>query len=123
MEQRGYIFNRFKRRYWVDPNRAYVGVNYLVQGSSADIVKNRMNACAKWLRENDCESRMLTQVHDEMIFEIAEEEESWVPFKLKEIMEERQIDTFLPVELSRGAMSWANKESYDFKTCEWKTKN
>ena len=115
VESRGYIFNRFGRRYWIDPNRSYVGVNYLVQGTSADIVKNRMIACHKWLKENNCKSRILTQVHDELVLEIHYTEEDWVPFAIKKIMEERQISTLLPCDLSRGENSWAEKVKFDAK--------
>ena len=119
---RGYVFNRFKRRYWIDPEKAYVGVNYLIQGTSADIVKNRMIACQDYIKANNLKSRMLVQVHDEIIFEIHQDEESWVPWKMQEIMEERQISTFLPVEVSRGCPSWASKETWDREKEEWKSK-
>ena len=117
---RGFIFNRFKRRYYIDEFRAYVGVNYLIQGTSADIVKNRMVACHKYLESEQLKSRMLLQVHDEMIFEIHYSESDWLPFKLKEIMEERQIDTFLPVGIARGCLSWAQSEKWDDKKQIWK---
>ena len=107
VEARGWIKNRFGRRYWIDPDRAYIGVNYLVQGSSADIVKNRMVAARDWLLENGLKTRMLVQVHDEIIFEVPYEEEELVIPELKRIMEERQIGTFLPVEVSIGEPSWA----------------
>ena len=112
LKARKYVYNRFKRRYWLDASRAYVAVNYLVQGTSADIVKNRLNACHEYLIENNLKSRILVQVHDELIFEIANEEASWLPWKLKEIMEEKQIDAFLPVEISRGAPSWAQPDKW-----------
>lgn len=119
LERRRYIFNRYKRRYWVDPSKAYVGVNYLVQGTSADIVKNRMVACQNFVEENNLKSRMLTQVHDELLFEVHESEESWLPWKFQEIMEEKQINTFLPVDVSRGNPSWANKQKYSTKENAW----
>ena len=122
IEIRGFTFNRFKRRYWVDPNRVYVGVNYLIQGTSADIVKNRMIACQQFIRENGLKSRMLAQVHDEIIFEVHESEEEWLPWRLQEIMEVRQINTFLPVDVSKGEPSWAQKISWDKKELAWKAK-
>ena len=119
-ERRGHVFNRFGRRYWVDANRPHVAVNYLIQGTSADIVKNRMNACRNFLMENNCRSRILTQVHDEILFEIHDYEDSWVPFEMKRVMEERQIDTLLPVDLARGCPSWANEEKWVASTQSWK---
>jgi DNA polymerase I len=110
VKQRGYVFNRFGRRYVIDPNRAYVGINYLVQGTSADVIKNRMIACAKYLKSIGAKSRMVVQVHDELGFYIHESEESFVPAKIKDIMEERTIKTFLSVKAERGNPSWVQKQ-------------
>ena len=101
VEERGFIFNRFKRRYYIDKNRSYVGINYLIQGTSADIVKNRMVACQDYLEEEQLKSRMLLQWHDAMLFEIHVSEEQWLPFELRRIMEKRLIDTYLPVDIAR----------------------
>ena len=120
IERRGYIFNRFKRRYWLDPSRSYVGVNYLVQGTSADIVKNRMVACQKYIEEHSLKSHMLAQVHDELVFEVHDSEVSWFPWKMQEIMQERMIDTFLPVEVAKGMNSWAQKVKWDDVKQDWK---
>ena len=119
INRRGWIFNRFKRRYWIDPNRSYVGVNYLVQGTGADIVKDRMIACDEFLKESSCRSKLLLQVHDELIFEVHESEEEFVPFKLKEIMEEKKIETYLPVKMSRGCFSWAQESKWIDKKQVW----
>jgi DNA polymerase I len=112
----GYIYNRFHRRYELSQERNYVGVNYLVQGTAADIVKNRMIAVSKFLKEERLRSRLLIQVHDELDMEIAVEEESYLAPKIVEIMQERQIKTLLPVEASKGFPSWAHKQKVCF-TC------
>ena len=54
----------------------------------------------------------MTQVHDELVLEIHHTEEDWVPFEIKRIMEERQISTLLPCDLSRGNPSWAQKKKW-----------
>lgn len=110
VSQRGYIRNRFNRRYYLPSDRDYVGVNYLVQGTSADIVKNRMLALDDWFTAEGLRSRIIIQVHDEVIFEVPEDELEIVPFNVKRIMEERLIDTFLPAEVSYSDRSWAEKE-------------
>lgn len=108
VQSRGWIKNRFGRRYVINKEKAYQGVNYLVQGTSADIVKNRMVAVAEYLREEQCLSKMIVPVHDEVIYYIHHSEEKLIVPKLKEIMEVRCISTFLPVDVARGN-SWANK--------------
>jgi DNA polymerase I-like protein with 3'-5' exonuclease and polymerase domains len=111
----GWVANRFGRRYVLPQRRNYVGVNYLVQGSSADIVKNRMVAVDRFILENRLKSRLLIQVHDELDMEIHVDEEQWFVPKVVEIMQERQIKTLLPVEASRGFPSWAHKHKVCLK--------
>ncbi len=106
--QRGYVTNRFGRRYYIDADDAYRGVNYLIQGTSADIVKNRMIDVSRFLRDHD--SDLIVQVHDELVFYVADHEEHWIVKKLKEIIEERCIKTFLPTEVTKGFPSWAQKK-------------
>jgi DNA polymerase-1 len=108
VKERGHVFNRFGRKYYIDPTRAYVGVNYLIQGTSADIVKNRMIACHEYLKP--LKSKMVVQVHDELVFYVHESEQSFVPKQLKAIIEERLINTFLPVKVERGDPSWIEKK-------------
>lgn len=105
---RGYVVNRFGRRYYLPEDKAYVGVNYLCQGTSADIVKNRMLALDEYLK--DKLSKMVVQIHDELVFYVKIEEENEVVPKLKEILEDRQIKMFLPAEVSKGMPSWAEKK-------------
>lgn len=110
VETRGWIKNRFGRRYELEPDKGYVGVNYLVQGTSADIVKNRMVACDKYLVKEKVKSRLISQVHDELIFELADDEQYQLIPILQEIIEERLIQTFLPADVSIGVPSMAQKK-------------
>ena len=123
LNQRGYIQNMFGRRYYLDADKAYIGVNYLVQGTCADIVKNRLVACQQYLEEVGAKSRILIQVHDELIFEVHEDEEDWLPWKMQEILQEPQIKAFLKVEVSRGNPSWAQKETWDIGIGQWTVKD
>lgn len=62
-------------------------MNTPIQGSAADIIKLAMNAVEKWLAEEKLKSRLLLQVHDELVLEVTESELKKVEKKLKEIME------------------------------------
>jgi DNA polymerase-1 len=46
-----------------------VAVNMPIQGTQADMIKIAMNRVHDRLREEGLESRMLLQVHDELVFE------------------------------------------------------
>ena len=49
-------------------------INYPLQGSAADIIKQAMVRVADRMRSEGLKSRMLLQVHDELVFEVPEEE-------------------------------------------------
>jgi DNA polymerase-1 len=48
-----------------------MALNAPIQGSAADIIKVAMLQVDKALRESGLESRMLLQVHDELVFDVA----------------------------------------------------
>jgi DNA polymerase-1 len=76
----GYVETLFKRRRYIpeirDRNynlRAYAertAQNSPLQGSAADLIKLAMVRTHRELRERRLESRMLLQVHDELVFEV-----------------------------------------------------
>lgn len=104
---RGWIKNRFDRKYFISYERAYTGVNYLIQGTSADVVKNRMIACHNYLL--DKKSKLIVQIHDELVFYVHDSEMLTVPKELKRILEDAVLDSPLPVDVSICDPSWAQK--------------
>lgn len=108
IETRGYVFNRFGRRYYVPVDRSYAGVNYLVQGTSADLIKSAMIRIYDRLNSPDIKSRLCMQMHDEFDFYIHEDELYLVP-ELHAIMEDTILATKLPVDISRTKTNWSEK--------------
>ena len=49
-------------------------INTVVQGSAADLIKVAMVHLSRRLREEQLESRMVLQIHDELVFEVLHEE-------------------------------------------------
>ncbi|MEQ9423581.1 MAG: DNA polymerase I [Cyclobacteriaceae bacterium] len=49
-------------------------INAPIQGSAADIIKIAMIDIHQWMKENDFKSRMIMQVHDELVFDIHKSE-------------------------------------------------
>src|SRR6056297_3886214 len=75
-------------------------INMPIQGTAADIIKLAMIRIHKLLNNSVYKSRMLLQVHDELIFEIHEDESDDLPDKLKEMMEiAYELDVPLDVEI------------------------
>lgn len=84
---RGYVRNWIGRRsYFPDPEFAYKAPNYLIQGGCADVVKIAMNRIDEFLLAGGYKSRMILQIHDELVFEIFIGEEHLL-HEIKQIME------------------------------------
>ncbi len=62
-------------------------INAPIQGGAADMIKKAMNKIDTFIYENNLDTKMLIQVHDELIFEIPEAELDEVPKKIAKIME------------------------------------
>ena len=62
-------------------------VNAPIQGSAADIIKLAMIAIQKKLNHEQWASKMLLQVHDELVFEVPNEEVEPLKKMVKEAME------------------------------------
>ena len=63
-----------------------MALNAPIQGSAADIIKVAMLNVLKLIRENSMKSRLLLQVHDELIFEIAPNEDVAMEKLVREAM-------------------------------------
>ena len=109
-KENGYVTTLLgRRRYIPDINsrnwnvRGFAertAINMPIQGTAADIIKLAMIDIHNYLEENECHSRMLLQVHDELVFEISDEESGDVPDKIQELMESAyELDVPLEVEM------------------------
>ena len=76
-------------------------INMPIQGTAADIIKVAMLSIDQWMREENSKSRMLLQVHDELIFELHEDEKDWVPKTIVEKMEQA-IELLVPLKVEWG---------------------
>ncbi len=63
-------------------------VNSLFQGSASDLIKLSMNKIHKIIEDEKLNVKMLLQIHDELIFEVNEDEAELIGSKFKTIMEE-----------------------------------
>ena len=76
-------------------------INMPIQGTAADIIKVAMLSIDQWIREENIKSKMLLQVHDELIFELHEDERDWVPTTIVEKME-TAIRLAVPLKVEWG---------------------
>ncbi len=82
-------------------------INAPIQGTAADIMKMAMGIMPHKLREAGLSARMLLQVHDELIFEVLNEELEKTSTLVKKVMENIvQLDVPLIADAGHG-QSWA----------------
>jgi len=93
---RGYVETVFGRRLWLPeinspngPRRAgaeRAAINAPMQGTAADLIKLAMIAVQDWIETGKLATRMIMQVHDELVLEVPEAELELVRVKLPELM-------------------------------------
>lgn len=83
-----------------------IAMNTPIQGTAADIIKLAMVNMDKVLRERNLESKMLLQVHDELVFEVPPHELELMKELLPAVMESAmKLDVPLKADVSFGD-SW-----------------
>ncbi|AOI89023.1 DNA polymerase I [Burkholderia pseudomultivorans] len=95
-KEKGYVETVFGRRLWLPeinggngPRRQAAeraAINAPMQGTAADLIKLSMIAVDGWLTRDKLASRMIMQVHDELVLEVPDDELSLVREKLPEMM-------------------------------------
>jgi DNA polymerase-1 len=104
-----------RRRYLPDINSANAvvrgfaernAINAPIQGSAADIIKLAMIAVDKAMVEQQVKSKLLLQVHDELVFDVHHSETELMPTLVKEAME-NAINLVVPMEVEvKLAKNW-----------------
>ena len=79
-------------------------INAPMQGTAADIIKRAMIAVDAWLESEKPRVKMIMQVHDELVFEVHQDDLAAVSQKIHELMEgSMTLDVPLLVEVGSGA--------------------
>lgn len=119
--RRGFVQNEFGRRFRVPLKLSYKALNAIIQGCSADIMKRAMVRIWKFLRKNDCRSRIIMTIHDEIVVEIHRDEEPWLVPIIKRLMEKDSHLFWVPItaEVERTFTYWSDKNDKSL-TCNSK---
>ncbi|WP_163558400.1 DNA polymerase I [Halomonas sp. NO4] len=110
----GYVETVYGRRLYLpeirSQNRARrqgaerTAINAPMQGTAADIIKRAMIDVDAWLRAGDMDAWMVMQVHDELVFEVAERQVEGFIKEVKARMQgAAELDVSLIVEAESGA--------------------
>lgn len=94
----GGVVSAFGRRFRCDPQKAYKGLNYLVQGTAADIMKYSMVRVDEMFTERDVDAHEINTVHDEIMFEVREKDDTPEFHKeVKRLMEDWSMFAPIPI--------------------------
>ena len=113
-KQQGYVETYFGRRLWVPAiNSANAmqragaeraAINAPMQGTAADLIKLAMIAVDKWLKDEKLQSKLIMQVHDELVLEVPDSELELMKIKLPELMQNvAKLDVPLLAEVGVGS--------------------
>ncbi|MGX5175328.1 DNA polymerase I [Aliikangiella sp. IMCC44653] len=107
----GYVETLFGRRLYLPQINASNGmlrqaaertaINAPMQGSAADIIKIAMIEVQKWLENESPDCFMVMQVHDELVFEVAEEKLTEYCEKINQIMSSA-VELSVPLDVDVG---------------------
>jgi len=112
----GYVETLFGRRLYLPDIKAgnfqlrqaaeRTAINAPMQGSAADIIKLAMRSVQAWLEESSLATRMIMQVHDELVFEVPEAEIEPAVTHIQSLMSSAaQLLIPLEVEVGQG-VNW-----------------
>ncbi len=111
--EQGFVETVFGRRLYLPAIKASnammrqgaerTAINAPMQGTAADIIKKAMLKVAKWLEQGDFDAKMIMQVHDELVFEVAQDQVDEFMAKVIDIMQRAAtLDVPLIVEAGVG---------------------
>ena len=90
----------------VKSNAERMAINSPIQGTAADIIKLAMINIDRRLKDESLKSKMLLQVHDELIFEVPEDELAAMKTLVKEEME-NVVTLKVPLQVDMGiGVNW-----------------
>ncbi|MFZ5523440.1 MAG: DNA polymerase I [Pseudomonadota bacterium] len=112
-KQQGYVETVFGRRLWLPEINSSNGmrrqgaeraaINAPMQGTAADLIKLAMIAVQHWLESDKLNTRLIMQVHDELVLEVPQQELHLVKEMLPKLMcSVAELKVPLLVELGEG---------------------
>lgn len=76
-------------------------INAPIQGSAADLIKVAMINIHDWMKKENLKSKMILQVHDELVFDVHHSEKELMEVKIPEFMK-TAIELEVPMEVGLG---------------------
>ena len=116
-KEKGYVTTLFNRKrnipelkntvYTIRQSGERIALNTPIQGTAADIIKLAMVKVYKALKENNLKTKMIIQVHDELIFDVPKEELEKVKKIVTDVMDNVcPLNVPLAIDINCGK-NWA----------------
>ena len=113
-KQQGYVETYFGRRLWVPEINSANGmkragaeraaINAPMQGTAADLIKLAMIAVDQWIKDAALTTKLIMQVHDELVLEVPDSELEMVKTTLPMLMQNvAKLDVPLLTEVGVGS--------------------
>ena len=113
-KQKGYVETYFGRRLWVPEINSSNGmrragaeraaINAPMQGTAADLIKLAMIAVQNWIAAQQLNTKLIMQVHDELVLEVPDAELDLVQTMLPQLMQNvAKLDVPLLAEVGVGS--------------------
>ena len=110
-QKNGYVSTLFGRRRYLreiyDTNyqkREFAkraAMNAPIQGTAADLIKIVMVKISRWLSQNNLKTKLVSQIHDELIFKVAKNEKELVYQNIINMMQ-NAVNLNVPLEVNGG---------------------
>ena len=111
-----------RRRYIPEINSKNMGirqfaerqaVNTPIQGTASDLIKLAMVKISKQIKDNSLESKMILQIHDELVFDLPVAELKVLTRMVKEEMEQvKKLDVPIKIDMKKGK-NWLDMEAVE----------
>lgn len=119
-KDKGYVETIFKRRRYIAELNAKnfnirsfgerIALNTPIQGSAADIIKIAMVKVYNELKKRNLKSKLIIQIHDELVVDTAEDELEEVKELMKDLMENSvDLNVKLSVDMNTGKNLYESK--------------
>jgi DNA polymerase-1 len=115
--ERGYVTTLMNRRRYLpdikNSNRSVrqfaerIAINAPIQGTAADLIKVAMFNIHRRLVEGGCKTKLILQIHDELVFEVPQGEVEEIKALVQEEME-KVVKLYIPLKVDIGVgKNWA----------------
>lgn len=102
--RRRYLPDLTSRNKMAVANAERAAFNAIFQGSAADLIKKAMISVHQWLHDHKLKTKLILQVHDELVFEVPHDELTAVKKNVPELMGSAfKLDVRLEVSFKEGA--------------------